>query len=72
MKFSERLKKAPKALSVWAIGVLATQPAWWPLVEAAQLGFMGEDAQKWVTLALGVAGVLGWAVPQPSISDSER
>lgn len=68
MKFTERLKKSPKAFSLWAMASLATIDQWWPAVEFAASGGLGENAKTVASFLILFAGVMGWAIPQKSIS----
>lgn len=70
--FFQRLKKAPKSLAVLGLVVTGSSGWWWPIFESALNGHFGPDVQKWATLTLAVFGVIGWAIPQPSISGASR
>lgn len=67
MKASERARLAWRAFSVQALVLLGTQDAWYPVVAETAAAAFGDQGRTVVTVAVAVAGVLGWIKPQASL-----
>jgi hypothetical protein len=72
MPAKSRASAAWKAFSVQAIAVLASQPVWYPIIDATARAALGEHAQPILTLTIGLLGVLGWIKPQASIPAAQK
>lgn len=63
--FGKRAKLAWKALSVQALALAASAPAWYPHV-APHLS-LDASQQGVITSVIAVAGIFGWMKPQPKL-----